>query len=657
MIKKIVLPIFSKAFVSAALLCSAATFAQTPANHQEYLKFKTHDRDEIKFDNGKRFAYTVVSRAIKGNIEIVTAKIHDPLQADLENYNNLIITLDNQKEEMRGLAETSDGHFQVDIKGSEGHVWKKVEKPKVPDSLLKPATNGARLNNTSTPIAAFIPAALADNEKDAAGNYVIDVFMGFSDVAAAAAGNINAYAEMQVATVNTALKNSNIQGVYLRLVGVGQVVHNPGIIWRPINVLNEVKVWFKDDIARLAPDLIAMQQMPTGVEGEAAGWAGVGGDSDTQVVGIPWPNAWRHEVGHNVGGMHCKEAGDTGYNYGYSVRQGRATAMCGNDLAYYSSPLIRDNEGNILGTPDGQDMARVWRERMATMAARRIHTVPYQNDSSLPITLQAEDYLSFSDTTTGNQGGAYRSDNVDIQATTDTGGGFNVGWTAAGEWLSYNITVPSDGNYEFSYRVASPNGGGTIQLEAQGGTPVFGSVSIPATGGWQNWTTVKHTIALKTGKQNIALAFKAAGFNLNSFHIEKVILGNGNYRIQNLWMPEQSLNIERGTLESSSIATSLTSGHWVFERTADGSYYKIKNRLKPTQVLNIESGTLASSTAGDGWWSAQWILEAVAGSTDQFRIKNRWKPDQYINIEDNILQTGAIQPGWWSSRWRLIPAN
>lgn len=641
-------------FTTSILYC-AASFAQTSANHQEYVKFKSHDRDQISFDNGKSFSYTVISRAIKDKIEVVTAKIDDPLQADLENYNNLIITLDNQKEEIRGFAETSDGHFQIDLAGSEGHVWKKVESPKVIDSILKKSTTSSSVIRQKTAVAAAVaPAALADSEKDAAGNYVIDVFMGFSNQAAAQAGNIEAYAQMQVATVNTALKNSNIQGVYLRLVGVGQVPNNPGIV---TSVLDDVKVWFKDDIDRLAPDLIGMQQIPTGATGEAAGWAGVGGSADTQVVGVPWPNAWRHEVGHNVGGWHCKEAGDTGYNYGYSVRPGRATAMCGNDLAYYSSPLIRDNEGNILGTAEGQDMARVWRERMAEMAARRIHKVPYANDSSLPITIQAEDYVDSSDTTAGNQGGAYRKDNVDIEATTDVGGGFNVGWIVGGEWLAYKIVVPTDGNYEFSYRVASLNGGGLIQLEKQGGSPVYGSVTVPKTGGWQSWTTVKHTVALKAGSQNIALAFKAGNFNINSFHIEKVVLGASNYRIQNLWMPDQTINIERGSLASSAIAANLASGQWTFERITDTSYYRIKNRLKPNLLLNIENGSLDATTAGEGWWSAQWVLETVDGTTDQFRIQNRWKPDQYINIEANLLKASTIQPGWWSARWQLIPTN
>jgi hypothetical protein len=479
--------------------------------------------------------------------------------------------------------------------------------------------------------------------------------MGFSDRAAARVGNIEAYAQMQVETVNTALRNSNIQGVYLRLVGVGQVPHNPGVIWNPL--LADLKVWFKDEIARLQPDLIGMQQVNTGVAGEAAGWAGVGGTSDTQVVGVDYPNAWRHEVGHNVGGMHCKEPGNTGYHYGCKVRQGRATAMCGNDLAYYSSPLIRDEEGNILGTAEGQDMARVWRERMAEMAARRIHTVPYETNSSIPITIQAEDYLAFSDTTTGNQGGAYRQDNVDIQATTDTGGGFNVGWISAGEWLTYNIVIPSDGTYEFSYRVASLNKTGTIQLEKSGGSAVYGSVTVPVTGGWQNWTTVKHKVALKAGAQTIALVMKSSDFNINWFRIDKASLSSGNYLIQNRWYTNQSLNIERGILESSNVSASLSSNHWSFEPVPNSDYFRIKNRLKPTQCLHIESGKLEAGSVPAGWWSSQWIIKPVDGFADMYRIQNRWKQDQYINIEGNLLNAGTVGMGWWSAMWKFIPVN
>lgn len=639
--------------LSLAISLSSFSFADDSVSKKEYLKFKSHDHDVIEFENGKKLPYKIISRNIKGNLEIISAKIDDPLQADLASYNNLIVTLDNDKQELQGFAETSDGHFQLNPK-SAYPVWSKINKPVNVDSIIPSASSKLRQQKISA-APAIAPLAAADGEKDANGNYVIDVFMGFSDQAAARINNnIQAYAQMQVETVNTALKNSNIQGVYLRLVGVGTTPNNPGIIWQPehLNPLSQVKVWFKDEIARLQPDLIGIQQVQTGAPGSAGGWAGVGGDSDTQVVDIDLPGAWRHEVGHNVGGLHCKESGNTGYNYGHSVRQGRGTAMCGNDLAYYSSPLIRDNEGNVLGSANDADMARVWRERMAELAARRIHTVPYGSETSIPATLQAEDYVYFSDTTPGNAGGAYRKDDVDIEATSDAGGGYNLGWTAPGEWLTYNISVPTDGLYEFSYRVASQSSGGTIQLEKAGGTPVYGSVTFPSTGGWQNWTTVRHVVSLKAGNQSIGLVMKTGGFNLNWVAVDKVTLGAGVYNIQNRWLSDQSINIASGKLASSSVAATLPASQWTFERIPGSDIYRIRSKSQPNLYLNIETGVLNASQINAGWVSAQWSLIPVAEAPGYFRIQNRWKPDQYINVE-NGLQASAAQSGWWSAMWRL----
>uniref|UniRef100_A0ACD5GNU3 Uncharacterized protein n=1 Tax=Desertifilum tharense IPPAS B-1220 TaxID=1781255 RepID=A0ACD5GNU3_9CYAN len=55
-----------------------------------------------------------------------------------------------------------------------------------------------------------------------------------------------------------------------------------------------------------------------------------------------------------------------------------------------------------------------------------------------PIRIEAENYKSggtgvgYYDTTNVNQGGQYRFDHVDIEITTDVGGGYNVGWTVCG---------------------------------------------------------------------------------------------------------------------------------------------------------------------------------------------------------------------------------
>src|SRR6185436_9304671 len=86
---------------------------------------------------------------------------------------------------------------------------------------------------------------------------------------------------------------------------------------------------------------------------------------------------------------------------------------------------------------------------------------PYNGTHALPGTVQAEDFdngdasCAYSDTDAANAGGGYRaSEQVDMEACTDTGGGFNVGWTAAGEWLKYTVSVTA-GTYSLNFRVAS----------------------------------------------------------------------------------------------------------------------------------------------------------------------------------------------------------
>ena len=111
---------------------------------------------------------------------------------------------------------------------------------------------------------------------------------------------------------------------------------------------------------------------------------------------------------------------------------------------------------------------------------------------------------------------------VQTETTTDTGGGLNVGWLDTGDWMAYTIDVPTAGDYLIQYRVASPSGGGVIRMEQNAGTVFRGTVSVPATGGWQTWTTVSNVITLPAGRQDIAIGVPAAGYNINWWSFSKV---------------------------------------------------------------------------------------------------------------------------------------
>lgn len=107
----------------------------------------------------------------------------------------------------------------------------------------------------------------------------------------------------------------------------------------------------------------------------------------------------------------------------------------------------------------------------------------------------------------------FNMDGVETESCSE--GGQNVGYIDASDWMAYSVNVPQAGNYTINYRVASANGGGTLQLESYGGGTVYGLVNIPDTGGWQNWTTVSHTVYLPAGQQNLAIKASSGGWNLN----------------------------------------------------------------------------------------------------------------------------------------------
>jgi endoglucanase len=106
--------------------------------------------------------------------------------------------------------------------------------------------------------------------------------------------------------------------------------------------------------------------------------------------------------------------------------------------------------------------------------------------------------------------------------TTDAGGGLNVGWIDYGDWLSYQnspVSIPTAGTYRIEYRVASLNGGGGLRFEAAGGSPVYGQLAVPATGGWQTWTTISQTVTLPAGTLRFGINAVSGGWNLNWFRI------------------------------------------------------------------------------------------------------------------------------------------
>ena len=117
---------------------------------------------------------------------------------------------------------------------------------------------------------------------------------------------------------------------------------------------------------------------------------------------------------------------------------------------------------------------------------------------------------------TYNSGGSYRNDGVDIETCPDgLSNGFDVGWTAAGEFLAYTVQVTTAGTYDVKIRVSSGSSGGTANLSWDGAnlTPGF---AVPGTGGWQTWTTVTvGTFPLTAGPHDLRILMVTGGYNVS----------------------------------------------------------------------------------------------------------------------------------------------
>jgi hypothetical protein len=109
---------------------------------------------------------------------------------------------------------------------------------------------------------------------------------------------------------------------------------------------------------------------------------------------------------------------------------------------------------------------------------------------------------------------------IQTENCSDSGGGLNVGWIDTNDWLSYaSVNIPKSGYYEIRFRVASALNGGILQFERSGGAPIYGSTSIPNTGGWQNWQTASQVVYLEAGVQGFGVKALSGGFNFNWFSI------------------------------------------------------------------------------------------------------------------------------------------
>lgn len=110
----------------------------------------------------------------------------------------------------------------------------------------------------------------------------------------------------------------------------------------------------------------------------------------------------------------------------------------------------------------------------------------------------------------------YANNGLQLETTTDAGGGQNVGYADPGDSLDYLVNIQATGNYAIEYRTSGQSQTGAVNLQLiNETTETVSSVSLPPTGGWQTWQTVTAQGTLTAGRYLLRLNVLNGGFNLN----------------------------------------------------------------------------------------------------------------------------------------------
>lgn len=120
----------------------------------------------------------------------------------------------------------------------------------------------------------------------------------------------------------------------------------------------------------------------------------------------------------------------------------------------------------------------------------------------VPARIEAESYSAMS--------------GISIEATQDVSGIANVGWIDANDWMEFNIQVPETGDYTAHFRIAST---ASTSLELRENDVKLQTLTIPSSGGWQNWKTLSANVHLTAGEHKLRVFTPKGSFNMNWMEI------------------------------------------------------------------------------------------------------------------------------------------
>jgi len=278
--------------------------------------------------------------------------------------------------------------------------------------------------------------------------------------------------------------------------------------------------------------------------------------------------------------------------------------------------------------------------------------------AAVPGTVQAANYdtggqgVAYNVTAANGTANSYRTDGVDLEATADTqdtsppGGADDMGWTGAGQWFHYTVQVATSGIYTVSFRVAAPAAvADALHIADSTGANLSGAVAVPATGGYQTWTTVTADVTLAAGAQTLTVAQDAAGFNLHFLSFAQGSNGGGGGG-PTQYCGYQNLALGQPTTASS---TYSATGNLAPAATDGDPGTRWESAYSDPQWLEVDLGTQTSICAAALSWEAAYA--------SAFQIQVSTDNATWNTVYSTTTATGGSESFTFSATARYIRVN
>jgi hypothetical protein len=278
--------------------------------------------------------------------------------------------------------------------------------------------------------------------------------------------------------------------------------------------------------------------------------------------------------------------------------------------------------------------------------------------ATVPGRVEAENFdlggqgLGYIDTTAANEGAKFRlTEGVDISADAGASNGFVVGWTKAGEWMSYLLNVASNGSYSIRTRVAAVGAGGQFRILING-VDVSGALSVPNTGAWNayQWVT-RDGVELTEGLCSMRVVMVANGASGNVGAFDTFMIGETPPAVQEAypagvpWAMPGTVQCEYFDLGGAGLAYNETTV------ANEGGQCRAQDGVDIAADVSASNGFVVGWTKAGEWMEYTVNLGTPGAYAIGTRVAGLGSGGQFQILIDGVDATGVLavpNTGAWS---------